>query len=372
MAASYIRQQWADAGLEPGVQPFRGARSLGLRIGIHVVLALVGACLLWTCPWATAVLGVVALFSVGLEHTWGVALLSRFMIRFPSQNVIATIPARSGHARRRVVLVGHYDSQRTGWMWNEGILSPIARMLTKAPGPLKSPLFPVMAAMTAMPMIAYWGALFPASDWPSRACIAVIVVLGIATVLLLQWGYGPYVPGAADNATGAAAVMALAEAWHADPMNDVEVVAVCVGCEEVGLLGTQAWLRANRGALNTTPTWFINFDTIAYGRARFLDGEYSLVGTPGRYDPSVVALATEAASELGLGQAGPHTLPVATDGLAFVLRGIPGVTLTSFGDDGHMPNYHQLGDTAANVDFDVSWDGVRLGWCVLRRLSDRG
>ena len=38
----------------------------------------------------------------------------------------------------------------------------------------------------------------------------------------------------------------------------------------------------------------------------------------------------------------------------------------------HFVAMGKLGDTAANVDFDVSWDGVRLGWCVLRRLSDRG
>jgi hypothetical protein len=78
----------------------------------------------------------------------------------------------------------------------------------------------------------------------------------------------------------------------------------------------------------------------------------------------------DAAAELDLPDAGPHTLPVATDGLAFALRGIPGVTLTSFCDDGHMPNYHQLGDTAENMDFDVAWDGVRLGWGLLRRLSE--
>lgn len=369
MAAGYLRQEWHEAGLDPQVQPFPGARSLGLRIGIHVVIALIGALLLWVWPAATAVLGAVALLSFVLEHTWGFALLSRFLIDTPSQNVVATIPARARSTRRRVVLIGHYDTQRTGWIWNEGLLSPVVRMLTRAPGPLKSPLFPVMAAMLAMPLVARWTVLYPQSPWPTPLGVVIVVVLGIAAVLLLQWGYGPYVPGAADNASGTAAVMALAEAWRDDPVDDVELVAVCAGCEEVGLLGAQAWIRSHRHALRATPTWFINIDTVAFGRARFLGGEYSLVGIPARYDPATLAHTADAAAELGLVGAGPYTLPVPTDGLAFALRRIPGVTIISFGDDGHMPNYHQPGDTAENVDWDVAWDGVRLAWGVLRRLA---
>lgn len=372
MAAGYLREQWREAGLDPQVQPFHGARSLGLRLGLHVVIALIGAALLWVWPTATGVLGIVALVSVVVEHTWGFPLLGRFLIDAPSQNVVATIPARSGPPRRRVVLVGHYDTQRTGWMWQEGLLSPVARMLTRAPGPLKSPLFPVMAAMVAMPVVARWAVIYPQSALVTPVGIAIVVVLGIATVVLLQWGYGPYVPGAADNASGTAAVMALAEAWRDDPVDDVEVVAACLGCEEVGLLGSQAWIRAHRAALREVPTWFINIDTIAYGRARFLGGEYALVGAPARYDPGVVAHAADAAAELGLVNAGPKILPVATDGLAFALRGVPGVTIISFDDDGHMPNYHQLGDTAENMDFDVAWDGTRLAWGVLRRLAAEG
>jgi hypothetical protein len=369
-AAGYIARQWAAAGLEPHIQPFDGARSLGQRIGVHVLIALAGALLLWSYPLAGGLVGLAALLSVGLEHTWGVPLLGRFLIGAPSQNVATTVPARTGAPRRRVVLVGHYDTQRTGWIWNEGVLSPVARVLTRAPGPLKSPLFPVMATMLAQPLVARLLVIFPESGWVNGAGIAIVVLHAIATVLLFQWGFGPYVPGAADNASGAAAVMSLAEAWKADPVDDVELVAVCVGCEEVGLLGTQAWIRENRAAMRSTPTWFVNFDTLAHGKVRILGGEYALVGVPAVYDPHVLDLAVGAADDLGLLGAGPHTLPVATDGLAFALRGIPGVTLTSFRDDGHMPNYHQLGDTAENMDFDVAWDGVRLGWGLLRRLAE--
>lgn len=369
-AAGYIARQWSDSGLDPQIQPFRGARSLGLRIGVHVLIAWAGSLLLWSHPLIAGIVGVAALVSVGVEHTFGIPLLGRFLIGAPSQNVVATVPARGGTPRRRVVLVGHYDSQRTGWIWNEGLLTPVARLLTRAPGPLKSPLFPVMATMLAQPVVARLMVIYPETSWVDGLGIAVVILHTLATVLLFQWGMGPYVPGAADNASGTAAVMALAEAWQDEPVDGVELVAVCVGCEEVGLLGTQAWIRANREAMQTTPTWFVNFDTLAHGKVRILGGEYALVGVPAAYDPHVLDLAVDAAAELGLPGAGPHVLPVATDGLAFALRGIPGVTLTSFCDDGHLPNYHQLGDTAENMDFDVAWDGVRLGWGVLRRLAD--
>ena len=113
-AAGYIARQWAASGLEPRLQPFDGARSLGQRIGVHVLVALVGALLLWSHPLVGGLLGLAALISVGLEHTWGIPVLGRFLIGAPSQNVVATVPARSGVPRRRVVLVGHYFGTRSG------------------------------------------------------------------------------------------------------------------------------------------------------------------------------------------------------------------------------------------------------------------
>jgi hypothetical protein len=75
------------------------------------------------------------------------------------------------------------------------------------------------------------------------------------------------------------------------------------------------------------------------------------------------------AAERGLESAGPHQLPVSTDGLAFLVRQVPGVSLLCFDDDHHMANYHQLTDTADRLDFDVAWEAVGYAWAVLQRMA---
>lgn len=97
--------------------------------------------------------------------------------------------------------------------------------------------------------------------------------------------------------------------------------------------------------------------------------EHTLSAVPIKTPKAMIELCERAADGLGLEGAGPHALPTFTDGIAFLTRGIPGVSLLSFEDGVHLPNYHQLSDTSENMDFDVGWEAVEFAWTVLDLLA---
>jgi Peptidase family M28 len=371
-AAAYLADELRAAGLEVEIEHFLGCSSLGARLLVHVIVAALGACLLPLAPWAASLLGLVALTSLILEQGSRGALLSRFLINKPSANVVARIPPLQGPVRRRVLVMGHYDTQRTGLIWRGGLTKHVAALLDRAPGMVKSPLFLVGLAMVAQIALGLAALVWPAAPAVAVGTRLVLVVHLIAGALLAEWMVGRPVPGASDNATGAAAAMELAEAWRRRPVPEVELVVLLTGCEETGCLGSTAWAQAHLAELRSVPTTFLNLDSFGYGSPRFLGTEHALSGLPVSYPAKVVAMCDEVAQDRGLTNAGPRSLQVATDGLPFLVRGIPGASVLCFEDHGYMPNYHQLSDTADNLDFGLAWEAIGFCRALLLRLAQAG
>jgi hypothetical protein len=128
-----------------------------------------------------------------------------------------------------LIVCGHYDSQRTGTIWNEKVWKRLTPMLRKLPACAQSPFLPVTLAMILQSVIGM-GAIAGAS----RALVSVtgasiLVVYVVTGILLAEWSVGVHVPGASDNASGAAAVLTLGEEWLRDPADQVEVVLLSTG-----------------------------------------------------------------------------------------------------------------------------------------------
>jgi len=367
-AARYLADELRGMGLEPVEEPFAGSGSSGAGPFLHLMLALLAAGLTWTWPAVTLGVGAFVFASMLLENALQIRVVSAVLPSRPSRNVVARFAPRGAPAHARLVVLGHYDTQRTGMMWKEGIVSRVAPVLARCPSFTQSPFFLPMLAMAAVPIAGMMGLLSSATA-ATAVAIPALVILGIAAVLVGDWCVGPYVPGASDNGTGTAAVLAIAESWRRDPVEGVELVALLTGCEESGLLGATAFARAHREELGQLPTRFLNIDSLGYGRPRFLGREHSLAGVPAVYPRDALELCVEVADELGLAGAGPKSLPVATDGFALLKAGVKGASVLSFEDNGHMPNYHQLTDTSDRLDFDVAWQGVRFAEALARRLA---
>jgi hypothetical protein len=167
-------------------------------------------------------------------------------------------------------------------------------------------------------------------------------------------------------------VLTLCQNWQREPVSDIELRIVFTGCEEGGLLGATEWADRHRDEVCSLPTLFLNLDNLGFGPPRFFASEVPLCGWPIPYSPAMIAAAKAAAEEVGLIDPGPHSMPGPTDALAFLVRGMEGMSIVSFRKWGFMPTYHRLLDTTENLDFDAAWQAVLFGETLLRRMAQAG
>lgn len=127
--------------------------------------------------------------------------------------------------------------------------------------------------------------------------------------------------GATDNASGSATVLALAEALHANPLQNHRVQIAFWDLEEAGLLGSKAWVAT---AGREKPALYVNFDVFGWGDTLWMM-------TPQADAPlaTIMAAQTKAAA-LGF-SAGDKYPP--TDHLAFLAQGWPAVSFSLVGGD---------------------------------------
>jgi Zn-dependent M28 family amino/carboxypeptidase len=176
---------------------------------------------------------------------------------------------------------------------------------------------------------------------------------------------GRLFPGADDNASGVAAMLAIAEQCVALPFRH-DIIVAAFDAEESGLNGAQAFVAAppmakSRIALN------VNLDMVARGDK----GEIYIAGT--RHSPPLRPLLEPVAARAPIRALFGHDVPgsghddwtMQSDHGPFHAAGIPFVY---FGVEDH-PDYHQPSDTAdkINPDFFVKAAAVILD--ALRALD---
>ena len=242
-------------GVAAEPEAFQGYATFAAPFGVIFALGLAPALLRRQRGFLRALLGLgsaAALLSEGgLRRT----PLSALLASRPSQNLVATVEP-SGPAARTVVLCCHLDSSRSGLLFHPSFAPHLHRAL-KVQG---------AACLTAAaePVLA--------RGRSGRAVVAISrALLGAGAALLLERELrGEDVPGANDNASGAAVVAELAAEVAAKPLESTRIVVLMTGCEESGLLGAQAFLRSR----DTAGWLFLNFDSVGGpGTLRFVRRE---------------------------------------------------------------------------------------------------
>jgi hypothetical protein len=251
-------------------------------------------------------------------------------------NVVGRVPA-AGRRERTLVLVAHHDAAQTGFMWRHPWLSG-GRLSADEVAP------------------------FAAGPELGLALVSLgFRRLGRALLALALYGAvdvarSPTVPGASDNATGVAAVLALVERFARSPLEGTEIVALFPGCEESGMGGMAAWMRSpDARRLDPARTLVLCLDTLGAGEPVVLAAE----GPPRRqrYRPEDLALADRAAAEAGLPPPRRFTIGGWTDAVLALEAGLPAISLLSVRGSG-FTNYHLPADTPGRVD----WSSAE--WCT--------
>ena len=352
VAAEVVADSLRSGGLDARTEPFRSYASFAYPYGAVAALARVPA-LLPARPGALrTAIGVGAAGLLIAEGELRRTPVSDALARRESRNVVATVEPR-GEAARTLCLVAHSDTSRSGLMFHPAL------------GPYLQPLFagPGLAAigLAAAPLLERRSA--------GRALTRALRGVLAATLALLAERElrGVDVPGANDNASGAAAVVQLAVEVAAKPLESTRLAVLITGSEESGLIGARAFLDSQ-----DTDGWlFLNFDGVgAPATLRYLPEEG--IGRKWPADGALIALAERVRAEhpeLGLEPVDAPT-GLTYDATAVLARGGRALTLVA-ADGGRIPNYHQPTDTVEKIDRERLDRAIAVGRELIA-LVDRG
>ena len=159
-------------------------------------------------------------------------------------------------------------------------------------------------------------------------------------------------PGADDNATGSAAVMAIGRAFaQMDPRPKRSIVVVLFGGEEMGLQGS-TYMADHLPPQFTKVAAMFNFDMVGEG-----DGAWCGVSAePAAFKQTIEE--ADKATKLLKGVGVIRGIGVRSSDFApFFLKGVPSA---SFGSNGPHLAYHQTGDTIYRINPDIMADIAKL------------
>jgi hypothetical protein len=287
--------------------------------------------------------------------------LRNFLRARPIHNVVAEVgPA---DAERAVVLVAHHDAAHSGLLYHPAIPEILFRN------------FPQILERTDTSPGLMWPVLFgPAAAAAgaltgSRALMKLGAVVGTGSALTFaDIGMRDAVPGANDNATGVAALLAIAAAIAGRPIANVRVMLVSTS-EEATCEGMHAFAERHFARLPADRTFFLSLDTLGSPHLLVLRAE-GMLGMV-EYPRQSLALLDGLAAELGIRLFPNLRLRNATDAVYPLNAGYECASLASCTDLKQPANYHWPTDVPENVNYGTLADAVRLTEAVVRRLDER-
>jgi hypothetical protein len=264
-----------------------------------------------------------------------------------------------------LVVLAHHDAPQTGMIFDQTLQrliyerAPQVIERYKTPPPqwwigLSGPLSTVAAALARRPGLARAGLL--------------IGTLGTAFVADI-WR-SETVPGANDNLSGAAALVALAELLRERPVPGLRVLLACCGAEETLQDGVRAFMARHRDELTPGSTWFVNLDTIGSPHLVMLDAE-GPVWMERYAGPWLSDLLAARAEQLGIAVQRGFRARASTDSVIPSRAGYPIATLVSMTDWRSPANYHLPSDIPANLDYDTVADATRLVYELAQALAGK-
>lgn len=277
----------------------------------------------------------------------------RFIRRRVTTNVVAELG--DPQAERCVVVVSHHDAAHSGAIFNPTVTYAVGRRFPQVIERARS--WPrILGLVLAGPVLVALGA----------RRLGSLLSLGSA-VAFADVGRSAVVPGANDNLSAVAALIAVARGLQADPPAGVRVIFLSAGAEESFEEGSQAFFARHGEALREGRTAVIVFETVGSPRLVLLEGEGMLRRT--EYDPALKDTLEAAAHVVGVPIIREHWLSFGSDALAGLRAGLPSALIASF-DALKLPaNYHWPTDTPDNVDYATVAQAAQVVERAIRQLA---
>ncbi|MEA2388126.1 MAG: hypothetical protein QOG41_899, partial [Thermoleophilaceae bacterium] len=272
------------------------------------------------------------------------------------KRTLANVVARIGpdDAERTLLVIAHHDAPQTGAIFDQGLQR---RAFEVAPEFMDR--FRTSIPLWWLGLVCPAGTLATAATGrpgPARAGLAS-ALLGFAS--MADVARSPTVPGANDNLSGVAGLVALAEMLAERPPPGLRVLIASCGAEESLQDGIRAFMRRHRDELPTGRTWVVNLETIGSPKLAMIEGEGPLRMCD-YTDPSFRDLVARRAEEAGLALERDLRSRSSTDSVIPSRAGHPTATISSVTDWRGLANYHWPSDTPENLDYGTVADAVTL------------
>jgi Peptidase family M28 len=265
-----------------------------------------------------------------------------------------------------LVVLAHHDAPQTGFFFDQTLqrriyeLAPSLIERAKTPLPqwwigLAGPLCTIAAAASRRRGLARAG----------------LAIGALGTAIVADVWRSATVPGANDNLSGVAALVALAEMLSEQPVPGLRVLLVSCGAEETLQDGIRAFLARHRAELDSERTWFVNLDTVGSPHLVMLEAE-GPVWMEEYAGPWLRDLAADCAKRLEIGLERGFRARASTDSVIPSRAGYPTATFVSVTDWRSPANYHLPSDIPANLDYRTVADATRLVYEMARTVVEGG
>lgn len=363
-AAHWVASRFQDAGLEPELEEFSFYPDYWTVWAAHMGLGL-AASYIGLGGRRLGALGAILGAATALSF-WGDAsarfhwLRSLFPAR-PSYNVLARL--RNPDAQGVIVFCAHHDAAHSGLVFHPAIRRRLAARSPEGAEPFpigRLPFWGLLGA-TAGSVARALGlgrSLAGAIGWPGRA------ICGGTALIMANMARSPVSPGAGDNASGVAAVLALARDLAGGPPADTEVWFLSTGCEEGLAGGMKAFLERHHDELDGRRPFFVCLDALGDERLFYATAEGLVTRFP--YHPDAIALAQRVTREPEFRDIEPLPAAYLSDAVGPTHHGFPAIFVGSQARQYYQPHWHWSTDVPENVDLAA----VERGCAFARRLLE--
>ncbi len=339
---------WWPLGLANALGALGGAIALSRRGGLgRAIGALAGA------------LGAAAVW----DDTGGGALRFRrtLLPHRSTWNVVAQAGDRG--AERTIVVVAHHDAAHSGLVFHPA-LGQIGPRVAPRMHERASHTFPIMHLVWGGPLAVLSGSLL---GWRRLLGAGLALSLGSAAAMA-DIGASDVVPGANDNLSAVAALLAIAGRLRERPIEGVRVLLVSTGSEESFMEGMHGFARRHFPSLDPDRTEVLCLECLGGPTMVVVEGEGMLRmrDYPLWMRDELAAAATEVDVSI---RRGLRTV-AATDGLIALRAGYPTVTLASIDDTGLPLNYHWPSDTPQSLHWETIEQSIVVCDRFLRRRAE--
>ena len=270
-------------------------------------------------------------------------------------NVVAEAGDPDGE--ETVVVVAHHDAAHSGAVFHPALPRLFAERFP-AQHERSSQSFPIMYTTWLGPVLVALGSLLGRA----RLQRAGSLLAAGAAVAMADIGSSVVVPGANDNLSAVAVLVALARSLAEGPTPGVRVLLLSTGSEESFMEGMQGFIRRHRAELDPARTTVLCLECVGSPTLTLVEAEGMLLMR--HYSEAARERLAAAAEAAGVELVRGLRTVAATDALVALRRGYPAATLASIDSNKFPSNYHWPSDTPENLD----WETIARAFLVADRF----